>query len=166
MPRKATESRSSRDIRGTASRSSATHFVLIGAYSRPPNGHPGGARRYDGVDRGLGGRTTGVRAAARSAPNGPYVASLTPSRVRRLVRAAEVSDCASGERRTTGGAVQRDELLTVDQVLDELAVARRTFTRWRSLGRAPRCIKLPNGELRIWRSELVSWLRTRTEDVA
>jgi predicted DNA-binding transcriptional regulator AlpA len=67
--------------------------------------------------------------------------------------------------RTVGAAMQRDELLTVDQVLEELAVARRTFARWRSLGRAPQCIKLPNGELRIWRSELLSWLRSRTEHV-
>jgi hypothetical protein len=73
-----------------------------------------------------------VRAAWRSAPNCPYVTSLTPSPVRRLVRAGDIRDCASGERRATGGAVQRNELLTVDQVLDELAVARRTFTRWRA----------------------------------
>jgi predicted DNA-binding transcriptional regulator AlpA len=62
--------------------------------------------------------------------------------------------------------MQRDELLTVEQVLDQLGVARRTFARWRALGRAPQCIKLPNGELRVWRSELLSWLRSRTEDVA
>ena len=38
----------------------------------------------------------------------------------------------------------RDELLTVDQVLDELGgVSRRTFFRWRELGRAPQCVKLP-----------------------
>ena len=59
--------------------------------------------------------------------------------------------------------MQRDELLTVDQVLDELAVARRTFSRWRALGRAPRCIRLPNGELRIWRSELQTWLHDHAE---
>jgi predicted DNA-binding transcriptional regulator AlpA len=166
MPRKANESRSSRDMRGTASRSSAPHLLLIEAYSRSPSADSGGARRNDVVARGLGGRRTDVRAAKRSAPNGPYVASLTPNPLHRLVRTGGVKNCASGERITTGEAVQRDELLTVDQVLDELAVARRTFTRWRSLGRAPRCIRLPNGELRIWRSELVSWLRSRTEDVA
>jgi predicted DNA-binding transcriptional regulator AlpA len=167
MPRKATESRSSRDIRGTVSRSSP-HQLLIEAYSRPPSANSGGPRRNDIVACGLGGRRTDVRATGLSAPNSPYVASLTPIPLRRLVRAGagDVTNCASGERITTGEAVQRDELLTVDQVLDELAVARRTFTRWRSLGRAPRCIRLPNGELRVWRSELVSWLRSRTEDVA
>lgn len=54
----------------------------------------------------------------------------------------------------------RDELLTLDQVLAELGgVSRRTFFRWRELGRAPQCVKLPNGELRIWRNDLHAWLR-------
>jgi predicted DNA-binding transcriptional regulator AlpA len=62
---------------------------------------------------------------------------------------------------------RRDELLTVPQLLDELGgVSRRTFFRWRELGNAPRCIKLPNGELRVWRSDLLAWLRARTESAA
>ncbi|GAA3473647.1 helix-turn-helix transcriptional regulator [Nonomuraea roseola] len=57
---------------------------------------------------------------------------------------------------------RRDELLTVAQVLDELGgVSRRTFYRWRELGNAPVCIQLPNHELRVWRSDLVSWLDSR-----
>ncbi|MFD1940346.1 helix-turn-helix transcriptional regulator [Nonomuraea mangrovi] len=57
---------------------------------------------------------------------------------------------------------RRDELLTVVQVLDELGgVSRRTFYRWRELGTAPVCVQLPNHELRIWRSDLVSWLDSR-----
>ena len=57
-----------------------------------------------------------------------------------------------------------DELLTVDQVLDELSgVSRRTFYRWRELGRAPKGLKLPNGEIRIWRSELATWLSSLSE---
>jgi predicted DNA-binding transcriptional regulator AlpA len=63
-------------------------------------------------------------------------------------------------------ASRRDELLTVAELLNELCVSRRTFFRWRELGNAPRCIKLPNGELRVWRSELIAWLRSRTERVA
>jgi predicted DNA-binding transcriptional regulator AlpA len=58
-------------------------------------------------------------------------------------------------------------LLTVADLLDELGgVSRRTFFRWRELGQAPRCIKLPNGELRVWRSDLLAWLRARTEHAA
>ena len=52
-----------------------------------------------------------------------------------------------------------DELLTVPQVLAELnGVSRRTFYRWRELCTGPACIRLPNGELRVWRSELRAWL--------
>jgi predicted DNA-binding transcriptional regulator AlpA len=63
-------------------------------------------------------------------------------------------------------APRRDELLTIAELLDELCVSRRTFFRWRELGHAPCCIKLPNGELRVWRSDLLAWLRARTEHVA
>jgi len=52
-----------------------------------------------------------------------------------------------------------DELMTVPEVLAALNnLPRRTFYRWRELGIAPECIKLPNGELRVWRSELHAWL--------
>jgi predicted DNA-binding transcriptional regulator AlpA len=56
---------------------------------------------------------------------------------------------------------QRDELLTVRQILDELGgVSRRTFYRWREIGKAPEGIRLPNGELRIYRSDLNAWLES------
>ena len=41
--------------------------------------------------------------------------------------------------------------------------ARRTFYRWRELGNAPPGIKLPNGEIRIWRSEFLAWLERLRE---
>lgn len=64
-------------------------------------------------------------------------------------------------------SARRDELLTVAAMLDELGgVSRRTFFRWRELGQAPQCIKLPNGELRVWRSDLLVWLKARTERAA
>lgn len=54
---------------------------------------------------------------------------------------------------------ERDRLLTVPEVLAELGgVSRRTFYRWRETGHAPESIKLPNGELRVWRSDLTAWL--------
>ncbi|WP_406374509.1 helix-turn-helix domain-containing protein [Streptomyces sp. NBC_00647] len=59
------------------------------------------------------------------------------------------------------------ELLTVRQVLDELGgISRRTFYRWRELRIAPACIRLPNGELRVRRDVLSSWLEERAEGVA
>ncbi|WP_371527185.1 excisionase [Streptomyces sp. NBC_01283] len=42
-------------------------------------------------------------------------------------------------------------------------VSRRTFYRWRELGQAPNAFKLPNGELRIWRSDYNAWLRELEE---
>ena len=64
-------------------------------------------------------------------------------------------------------ATQRDELLTISQVLALLGdVPRRTFYRWRETGKAPEALRLPNGELRIWRSDLDAWLRRLREDRA
>ncbi|GLZ06476.1 excisionase [Actinomadura sp. NBRC 104412] len=61
-------------------------------------------------------------------------------------------------------STMRDELLTVDQVLEELGgVSRRTFDRWREIGKAPEALRLPNNGLRIWRSELMRWLSTLRE---
>jgi predicted DNA-binding transcriptional regulator AlpA len=55
-------------------------------------------------------------------------------------------------------ASNRDELLTVAQVLSMLGnVSHRTFYRWREIGKAPEAVRLPNGELRVWRSELERW---------
>jgi len=62
---------------------------------------------------------------------------------------------------------QRDELLTVAQVLAVLGdVSQRTFYRWREIGKAPSAVRLPNGELRIWRSDLHSWLERLREEHA
>jgi predicted DNA-binding transcriptional regulator AlpA len=59
---------------------------------------------------------------------------------------------------------RRDELMTVRQVLDELGgVSRRTFYRWREPGYGPAAFKLPNGELRVWRSDFNTWLRQLEE---
>lgn len=52
--------------------------------------------------------------------------------------------------------------MTVPEILSELkGVSRRTFYRWRELGLAPEALKLPNGELRVWRSDFLAWLRSR-----
>lgn len=55
--------------------------------------------------------------------------------------------------------------LTLDEFCTEYGIARSTFYDWRAKGRAPRCIKLPNGELRIRRSDLEQWERS-CEDAA
>ena len=59
-----------------------------------------------------------------------------------------------------------DEKLTLAEVCAELRIERSTFYDWRAKGRAPKCSKLPNGELRIWRSDLRAWLDRLREDAA
>jgi predicted DNA-binding transcriptional regulator AlpA len=51
----------------------------------------------------------------------------------------------------------RNEKLTLAQVCAELRIERSTFYDWRAKGRAPKCSKLPNGELRIVRRDLDEW---------
>ena len=58
----------------------------------------------------------------------------------------------------------RDKL-TVDEICTDLDISRRTFYEWRAKGTAPKCIKLPNGELRVYRAEYRRWLDAR-EDAA
>lgn len=53
--------------------------------------------------------------------------------------------------------------LTIADVCAELNVSRSTFYDWRAKGKAPRCIKLPNGEIRVRRSELDRWLEAYEE---
>ncbi|MEV0093366.1 excisionase [Streptomyces sp. NPDC050738] len=45
-------------------------------------------------------------------------------------------------------------------------VSRRTFYRWRELGKGPSLFKLPNGELRAWRSDFDAWLHSLERVVA
>ncbi|MGW0211211.1 helix-turn-helix transcriptional regulator [Streptomyces sp. NPDC003233] len=52
----------------------------------------------------------------------------------------------------------RRTMLTLAEVCEELAIFRSTFYDWRAKRRAPRCIKLPNGDPRIRRSDLDHWL--------
>lgn len=51
-----------------------------------------------------------------------------------------------------------DRLLAVDEVCAELNIARSTWNDWRAKGKAPKCVRLPNGSLRVRRSELDRWL--------
>lgn len=54
-----------------------------------------------------------------------------------------------------------NEKLTVSELCAELKVSRSTFYDWRQKRRGPRCIRLPNGDLRIRRRDLDAWLATR-----
>jgi len=60
------------------------------------------------------------------------------------------------------GTRERDKL-TIAEVCADLGISRRTFYEWRAKGRAPRCITLPNGSLRVRRSECQRWLAAHEE---
>lgn len=51
-----------------------------------------------------------------------------------------------------------DNYMTVADVCDNLGISRSTWDKWRQRRRGPQAIRLPNGELRIRRSEFESWL--------
>jgi excisionase family DNA binding protein len=53
--------------------------------------------------------------------------------------------------------------LTVEQVCEDLGVARSTFYEWRAKRKAPPCVKLPNGALRIRRADYERWLEELEE---
>jgi excisionase family DNA binding protein len=59
-----------------------------------------------------------------------------------------------------------NEKLTIPEVCAELRISRSTFYYWRQTGKAPRCIKLPNGDVRIRRSDLDAWLDSCDEGAA
>lgn len=50
--------------------------------------------------------------------------------------------------------------LTVADFCAELGISRSTFDDWRAKKRGPKCIRLPNGSLRIKRADFNNWLET------
>lgn len=49
------------------------------------------------------------------------------------------------------------EKLKLDEVLKEIKMSRAAFYRLRARGKAPKLIKLSNGQLRCRRSDLDAW---------
>ncbi|HEY8982678.1 MAG TPA: helix-turn-helix domain-containing protein [Streptomyces sp.] len=54
--------------------------------------------------------------------------------------------------------MSRPKLLKLPEVLDEIGMSRPAFYRMRARGKAPRLIKLPNGQIRCRRDDLDDWL--------
>ncbi|MFD3330742.1 helix-turn-helix transcriptional regulator [Streptomyces sp. NPDC058622] len=52
----------------------------------------------------------------------------------------------------------RPQMLKLAEVLTEIDMSRAAFYRLRARGNAPRLFKLPNGQLRVRRSDLDDWL--------
>jgi excisionase family DNA binding protein len=63
-------------------------------------------------------------------------------------------------------AAETRQHLTIADVCAELGIARSTFYDWRAAKKAPRCIKLPNGDIRIRRTDLERWLKSLEDSVA
>ncbi|MBB5790405.1 helix-turn-helix transcriptional regulator [Jiangella mangrovi] len=61
------------------------------------------------------------------------------------------------------GEKPRRQHLKIADICMELGIARSTFYDWRAKKTAPRCIKLPNGELRVRRIDFETWLDSRSE---
>ena len=57
----------------------------------------------------------------------------------------------------------RSPSLTIPEVIAELQISRSTFYYWRQVGKAPRCIKLPNGEIRVRQVDLDEWFDSLEE---
>ncbi|MFF7230049.1 helix-turn-helix domain-containing protein [Streptomyces sioyaensis] len=51
----------------------------------------------------------------------------------------------------------RDQKLKLREVLEEIEMSRAAFYRLRARGKAPKLIKLPNGQLRCRRTDLDEW---------
>jgi predicted DNA-binding transcriptional regulator AlpA len=80
--------------------------------------------------------------------------------------ATEAGDADDGEAAVaTGRGRDRPthQHLSVMDICAELNIARSTFYDWRAKKTAPPCIKLPNGELRVRRSDFEAWLDSRSE---
>jgi predicted DNA-binding transcriptional regulator AlpA len=54
--------------------------------------------------------------------------------------------------------LRREPHMKLADVLDELDMSRAAFYRMRARGKGPKCLKLPNGQLRFRRSDFDAWL--------
>ncbi|MGI5349472.1 helix-turn-helix transcriptional regulator [Streptomyces sp. CA-250714] len=61
--------------------------------------------------------------------------------------------------------MSHEPYLKLRDVLAELDMSRPAFYRMRARGKAPRCLKLPNGQLRFRRTDVESWLANCEEDL-
>jgi excisionase family DNA binding protein len=77
------------------------------------------------------------------------------------MRGSEFTALASTTEETTMTEQALVPHLTVSEVCEELAISKSTFYDWRAARKAPCYIKLPNGGLRVRRTDLERWLESR-----
>ena len=58
------------------------------------------------------------------------------------------------------------QTLKLPEVLAEIGMSRAAFYRMRARGKAPRIIKLPNGQLRVRRRDLDAWWESCEQSAA
>ncbi|WP_406399682.1 helix-turn-helix transcriptional regulator [Streptomyces uncialis] len=58
------------------------------------------------------------------------------------------------------------KMLKLREVLEEIDMSRAAFYRMRARGQAPRIRKLPNGQLRVRRTDLDAWWEACEQDAA
>ncbi|MBL1067944.1 AlpA family transcriptional regulator [Streptomyces sp. 7-21] len=63
-------------------------------------------------------------------------------------------------------ALIRGNTLTLPEVLAELRMSRAAFYRLRARGKAPKCLKLPNGQIRVRRADLDTWFASCEQVIA
>ena len=121
-----------------------------GDRDRPP-GWPGPRQRCGDA------RSPGRPAREQSGPGG----QLPSEPAGTVPLSAERSPLIMPRKATAdrlAGQTDPNEKLTVRELCAELKISRSTFYDWRQKGRGPRCIRLPNGDLRISRRDLDAWL--------
>ncbi|MDW6061336.1 helix-turn-helix domain-containing protein [Streptomyces sp. FXJ1.4098] len=73
---------------------------------------------------------------------------------------------SQGKRRTSAASnVTRSgsQKLRLKEVLAEIDMSRSAFYRMKARGKGPKCIKLPNGQLRVRRVDLDAWWEANEE---
>ena len=81
----------------------------------------------------------------------------------RRPRTRTATDPAATEPGDPGSTAAHDDLLTISEVTAWLRISRTTFYRWRLTGAGLAVVRLPGGGVRIQRSDLHQWLRSRLE---
>lgn len=56
--------------------------------------------------------------------------------------------------------------LKLPEVLAEIGISRSAFYRLRARGKAPRCVRLPNGQIRIRRADLDAWWASTCQNLS
>jgi predicted DNA-binding transcriptional regulator AlpA len=56
--------------------------------------------------------------------------------------------------------------VTIAEICEDLDISRSTFYDWRAKRKAPKCLKLPNGDLRIRRTDYESWVASLEDKAA